>query len=112
MKLSFIILLLSIFAGELASAEVYKWVDEKQIVHFTDDIIQIPEKYRTNIERIGLAEERDEIKTEKDPLAKKKDDSYRDRLGRGEENWKAIVEEWGKKLGVLQEKVETLRIKY
>jgi len=112
MKLSFIILLLSIFAGELASAEVYKWVDEKQIVHFTDDIIQIPEKYRTNIERIGLAEERDEIKTEKDPLAKKKDDSYRDRLGRGEEYWKAIVEEWGKKLRVLQEKVETLRIKY
>ena len=112
MKLTFIILLLSIFVGELASAEVYKWIDEKQVVHFTDDIIQIPEKYRTNTEKIGTTEDRDEIKTENDPLANKKEDSYRDRLGRGEEYWRALVGEWREKLRVSQEKVEPLRIKY
>ena len=112
MKLALVILLLSIFVGELASAEVYKWTDEKQVVHFTDDITQIPEKYQKNIEKIGITEDKDEIKIENDPLAKKKEDSYRDRLGRGEEYWKALVEEWRKKLSVLQEKVETLRIKY
>ena len=112
MKPAFIILLLSIFIGELSFAEVYRWVDEKQIVHFTDDIIQIPEKYRTKIERIGVIEEKNETKTEGEPSAKKKEDSYQDRLGRGEKYWKDRVEEWGKKLKILQEKVETQRVKY
>ena len=112
MKVAFIILLLLIFAGGPSFAAVYKWVDENQVVHFTDDIIQIPEKYRASIERVGVAEEKDEIKTEGDPLAKKKEDSYQDRQGRGEEYWKARVDEWQKKLRLLQDKVETLRTKY
>ncbi len=112
MRLAFIILSLLIFIGELSFADVYRWVDEKQIVHFTDDITQIPEKYRTNIERIGVIEEKDETKTEGESSAKKKEDSYQDRLGRGEKYWKEIVEEWEKKLRLLQEKVETLIGKY
>ena len=112
MKIALIILLLLIFAGGPSFAEVYKWVDENQVVHFTDDFIQIPEKYRKGIERIGVEEEGDEIKPEGDPLAKKKEDSYLDRQGRGEGYWKARVDEWGKKLRSLQDKVETLRIKY
>jgi hypothetical protein len=35
----------------LAHAEVYKWVDEKGTVHFTDDYSKIPEKYRGQPER-------------------------------------------------------------
>jgi hypothetical protein len=30
----------------LAGAEVYKWVDEKGDIHFTDDYSKVPEKYR------------------------------------------------------------------
>ena len=30
--------------------EMYKWVDEKGTVHFTDDLLNIPEKYRENAE--------------------------------------------------------------
>jgi clan AA aspartic protease (TIGR02281 family) len=30
--------------------EMYKWVDEKGTVHFTDDLSSIPEKYRQDIE--------------------------------------------------------------
>jgi clan AA aspartic protease (TIGR02281 family) len=33
-----------------AGAEMYKWVDEKGTVHFTDDISSIPEKYREDVE--------------------------------------------------------------
>jgi clan AA aspartic protease (TIGR02281 family) len=33
-----------------ASAEMYKWVDEKGTVHFTDDISSVPEKFREGIE--------------------------------------------------------------
>jgi hypothetical protein len=116
MKLTFlIILLLPMLLRELSFAETYRWVDEKQVVHFTDDIMQIPEKYQRTIERIGVIEERNGTEMGSEPSAKKeerKEDSYRDRLGRGEEYWRARVEEWRRKLGVLQEKIESVRIKY
>jgi len=37
-----------------AHAEMYKWVDDKGTVHFTDDISSIPEKYRENAEERKL----------------------------------------------------------
>ena len=40
-----------------AGAEMYKWVDDKGTVHFTDDPSMIPEKYRPNTEtRKGTTE--------------------------------------------------------
>jgi clan AA aspartic protease (TIGR02281 family) len=33
-----------------ASAEMYKWVDDKGTVHFTDDVSSIPEKYHGDVE--------------------------------------------------------------
>lgn len=36
---------------------VYKWVDEKGIVHFTDDPTLVPEKYRGQIQQKSLSKE-------------------------------------------------------
>jgi hypothetical protein len=53
----------------LAHTEVYKWVDEKGTVHFTDDNSRIPEKYGKQVERRTLSEDpkptTEEKKTEK-----------------------------------------------
>ncbi len=57
MKLAFITLLLLINAS-LSAAEVYKWVDEQGIVHFSDDITRVPERYRQGIQKIGVDEEK------------------------------------------------------
>jgi hypothetical protein len=40
----------------LIHAEVYKWVDEKGTVHFTEDNSTIPEKYAPQVERMYLPE--------------------------------------------------------
>jgi clan AA aspartic protease (TIGR02281 family) len=47
-----ILLLIIILAVLVASSygEMYKWVDEKGTVHFTDDLSTIPEKYREEAE--------------------------------------------------------------
>jgi len=111
MKRIFIILLF-LFSTELSFAEVYKWVDEKGVFHFTDDILQIPEKYRPQIERLGPSEEKVDKKIEGKSSTKKKEGTYRDRIGRGEEFWKGRVEEWSKKLKDAQEGVNNLRAKY
>ncbi|MGQ9646072.1 MAG: aspartyl protease family protein [Thermodesulfobacteriota bacterium] len=46
----FALLILLIALVFPANAEMYKWVDEKGTVHFTDDISSVPEKYRQEIE--------------------------------------------------------------
>jgi len=47
---TFFLLTILIALALPASAEMYKWVDEKGTVHFTDDISSIPEKYREDVE--------------------------------------------------------------
>ncbi len=46
----------------LAHTEVYKWVDEKGTVHFTDDNSRIPEKYGQQVEKRSLSEDSKPIK--------------------------------------------------
>jgi archaellum component FlaC len=115
MKTLAFILLLFLLIASPSHAQVYKWVDEKGIVHFTDDITQIPEKYRRTIEEREVTEEKVETREEDEAPQKKKQavtNTYKDRLGRGEEYWKSRVEESRRKLESLHEKVEALRLKY
>jgi clan AA aspartic protease (TIGR02281 family) len=51
-KMRHVILVLAILIGifSVAFGQMYKWVDEKGTVHFTDDLSKIPEKYRTGVE--------------------------------------------------------------
>ena len=49
----------------LVHAEVYKWVDEKGTVHFTDDNSRIPEKYGQQVEKRSLSEDPKPITEEK-----------------------------------------------
>lgn len=112
MKKILIAILFVLFISEISSGEVYKWVDERGVIHFTDDVFQIPEKYRPKAEKIGESEGRSEIKGEAESLSKRKEEPYKDRLGRGEDYWKGKIEEWKKKLRDSQERVESLRVKY
>ncbi len=112
MKRILIIIFLVLFMSEISFAQVYKWVDDKGVVYFTDDITQVPEKYRPKAEKIGLPEDKEETTVRGESTPKKKEETYRDRMGRGEEYWKGRVEEWRKKLGELQVRLEALRLKY
>ncbi len=56
MKQVFFIILFVFFVAEVSFSEVFKWVDEKGVVCFTDDISQIPEKYRPKAEKVELSE--------------------------------------------------------
>ncbi len=66
--------------------EVYRWVDEKGTVHFSEDESSIPEKYRERTEKKSLPEEvegaekkekvrKQDGKRGKDPLAAKEKES-------------------------------------
>ncbi|OGP76597.1 MAG: hypothetical protein A2V86_02070 [Deltaproteobacteria bacterium RBG_16_49_23] len=104
----FLLIILSIFISTPGFAQVYKWVDDKGVVHFTDDVTKIPEKHMPKTEKIGVLEEKIEV----DPSPKTKGDTYKDLVGRNEEYWKNRVEDWKRRLRSAQEKIEQTRIKY
>jgi predicted nucleic acid-binding Zn-ribbon protein len=112
MKPPLFIILFILFICQISFAQVYKWVDEKGVAHFTDDITQVPEKYRPKAERIGLPEEKEDTKIQGELTPKGKGEIYRDQLGRGEDYWKGQMEEWRKKLSELKDRLEALRAKY
>jgi hypothetical protein len=53
-KLIFILSFLFIFTSS-ASATIYKWVDEKGVVNFTDDYSNVGPDYRNKVEEVNIA---------------------------------------------------------
>ncbi len=71
----------------LVHAEVYRWVDEKGDVHFTDDYSKIPEKYKQQSEKSSLSEDSKSmtIGTQKEkgntkPVERKKTEGKREEI--------------------------------
>ena len=93
MKIIFLIFLF-LFSAEFSFAQVYKWVDDKGIVHFTDDFMQIPEKHRTKVKNWIASEEKVDTKKKMSPYLREsrrtrpREEPYKDRIGKGEEYWK------------------------
>ena len=50
MKMAIVPFFIVIVLVSLSYGEMYKWVDEKGTVHFTDDVSTIPEKFRQDVE--------------------------------------------------------------
>ena len=49
----FVLLFLFIFASS-ATATIYRWVDEKGVVNFTDDYSKVPAEYRNKVEEVNI----------------------------------------------------------
>lgn len=68
MNKAFLILTILMALALPASAEMYKWVDEKGTVHFTDDISSIPEKYREDVEERKTSKETPDQEVREKPV--------------------------------------------
>ena len=110
-RLFFVLMILLMFCFSAYGQEVYRWVDEKGTVHFSDDLTLVPEKYRSQVEKKKPPKELDSSsstpsqgtggKTEPQPSPAKKD-----LQGRGEDWWRAKVKEWNNKLEEAQKKYD------
>lgn len=54
LRLSIVLLIVVGFSGELLAQELYRWVDDKGIVHFVDSLHSVPEKYRHGAEKRSI----------------------------------------------------------
>ena len=101
-----------------AGQEVYQWEDEKGTVHFTDDLGQIPEKYREKIQKKISPKEAVPTQPAPPPTPLPKGGKavkesrqmpapqQKDMLGRGEEWWRAKAIEWNEKLKTARKNYE------
>jgi len=112
MMICIVLSLLLIVSANLSHAETYKWTDERGGVHYTDDYTKVPERFRPNSKKIENEMESELIKKEGETPEKRREVLPKDRLGRGEEYWKARVGELRNKVKTLQEKNENLILKY
>ena len=102
---------LVILAGLAIAQEVYRWTDEKGIVHFTDDPTLVPEKYRGQVQQKTPSKEPPpaqptlslpvEPPKRMEPVRETPPGSpeagQKDMLGRGEEWWRATARNWNQK---------------
>jgi peptidoglycan hydrolase CwlO-like protein len=107
------------YSASAFGQEVYKWVDEKGIVHFTDDLGEVPEKYREQIQKERPPKESTPPQPTSPPSIESTKGMERgkeigsapglgqkDILGRGEDWWRAKVSEWNEKLKTSQRNYE------
>jgi hypothetical protein len=119
-KMGFSIFMGLILCCSLAfGQEVYRWVDEKGTVHFTDDLGQVPEKYRKKIQKEISPKEPAPTPPAppSTPLPKRGEavkesgqmpsPQQKDMLGRGEEWWRAKTVEWNEKLKTARKNYES-----
>ena len=119
MKRASLFLLIGIvLASSLVSAQaIYRWVDEKGSIHFTDDPSLIPEKYREQIKTEKIPAEPPPSAPRAQPQAvptgppsvkaTEPSSGRKDVLGRGEDWWKAQAKMWKEKLQNAQKNYET-----
>jgi hypothetical protein len=116
-KIGFIILIgLILFFSLTFAQEVYRWVDEKGIVHFSDDLSLVPEIYRDQVPKTKPTQEPASPPSVESPKrmgeekgiesAPESAPEQKDILGRGEEWWRAIASEWNEKLNAARKNYE------
>lgn len=107
----FLIMAMLLFASVARTGEVWKWVDEQGVVHFTDSPDSVPEKYREQIDHREMAEER-ETPSGTAREAKEVTEEPRDRHGRGEDYWIKRANVIKEQLNRAQREYERVRLEY
>jgi hypothetical protein len=112
MKEIFLILLILFFASSLQAGTIYKWVDKEGVLHFTDDLTQVPPSYLEQVE----TEESKDVKGEATPSApqavtreSKEEETTTDIYGRDEDWWREKVRPWKERLKEANENLDRVK---
>jgi hypothetical protein len=103
MRKTLIFLIMFTFVFPAYSTTIYKWVDEKGVVNFTDDFNNVPSPYRGQVEaKEYITEGGSPLTTEDRPassvLPQTKEEVRADIYGRDETWWRERVSPWNERL--------------
>jgi uncharacterized protein YfcZ (UPF0381/DUF406 family) len=104
----FILLILLAFAIPGNAATIYKWVDEKGVVNFTDDYNLVPSSYRNQVEVKDYLTEGVTPAYTLDVPPRKRAEAKTDIYGRDETWWREKVHPWKEQLKEATENYENV----
>jgi hypothetical protein len=114
-KLLFILLILLVFAWPIHgfAFTTYKWMDEKGVVNFTDDLGRVPSHYRDRIkEEVTEEQTNGEVSPPSQPTLSKEDRRTTDIYGLGESYWRERVRPWKDRLEEATENYDRVHEKF
>ena len=100
-RIFYILLVFMIFISPVYAGPIYKWTDEKGVVHFSDDLSNVPPAYR---DRVGTEKWEDIQKPGAPPSAppqtplQRGEEVKTDTYGQDEAYWKQRVRPWKERL--------------
>jgi hypothetical protein len=125
MRSAFMILVLTVLVVGAQAAEVYKWVDDKGVVNFTDDYNKIPPAYRNQVRLEGKVEEPPAAPSGASPGApapvpvqtpavagQAPGSAQTDRYGLGEAYWRDRAKPWKEKYREASQKYDEANKRY
>jgi Domain of unknown function (DUF4124) len=112
MRKLFILLILLAFAIPANAATIYKWVDEKGVVNFTDDYSNVPSSYRGRVEVEHYRTEGVAPAYTSGIPPQKTAESKVDIYGRDETWWREEVRPWREQLKEATENYENVHKQY
>ena len=112
MRKLLILLILFTFTVPAYAATIYKWVDEKGVVNFTDDYNNVPSSYRDRVEVKEYLTEGVAPPYTLDVPRQKRAGAEADIYGRDETWWRDKVRPWREQLEEATENYEDVRKQY
>ncbi len=99
MKKILCFLLLAVFSSSASAIEVYSWLDEKGVAHYTDDYGKVPAEYGNRVQVKKMEEiGKPEASVSPHGLLQERKETRMDIYGRGEAWWREEVRSWQEKL--------------
>jgi hypothetical protein len=107
-----ILLILLMFAIPAQAATIYKWVDEKGVISFTDDYTKIPAAFRDRVEAEEFVQQAGNAAPAQRMVATHSEQARTDIYGRDGTWWREKVRPWKAELKEASEKYENAQKEY
>jgi hypothetical protein len=112
MKKLLIFLMLLMFAVPAYATTIYRWVDEKGVISFSDDYTKVPPAFRNRIKAEEYSQREESASPAQRMVATAKEEIKADIYGRDETWWREKVRPWKEELKEASEKYVNAQKEY
>ena len=112
MKNLLIMLILFMFTTSAHATTIYKWVDEKGVINFTDDYTKVPPAFRNRVKIEKYVQQEGNAAPAQRTVATAKEETRTDIYGRDKSWWRGKVRPWKDQLKEASQNYEKAQEEY
>ena len=112
MKNLLILLILFMFTVPAYAATIYKWVDDKGVINFTDDYSKVPSAFRNRVKTEEFVQQKGNAAPAERTVATAKEEMRTDIYSRDKTWWRGKVRPWKDQLKEASENYKRTQKEY